>query len=133
MGLKLSLKPHERVIVNGCILRNGPRRQVLEVENRADVLRGDEMLDAQTAQTPVRKLAYQLQIALVSQLHRGDLQQQIEHDLQQLTMALPRFAALFDTVGQAAQARNFYLAFRSLAPAIAYEEQLFAHLESVQQ
>ena len=36
--LKLTLRPRERVVVNGCVIRNGDRRQSLTVENRAEVV-----------------------------------------------------------------------------------------------
>lgn len=129
MGLKLTLKPNERVIVNGCILRNGPRRQVLEVENRANVLRGDEMLDAESAQTPVRKIAYQMQIALVSPQHRAEYDMHIATGLTALSRALPRFSRDILEAEDLAAAGNFYAAFRALSPVIAHEDRLFAHLD----
>ena len=39
MPLKLSLKPGETFVVNGAVVRNGDRRGVLLLENRARVLR----------------------------------------------------------------------------------------------
>lgn len=40
MALKLSLKPDERVLVNGAWLRNGNRKGVLLVESNARIVRG---------------------------------------------------------------------------------------------
>ncbi len=40
MALKLSLKPDERVLVNGVWLRNGARKGVLLVESSARIVRG---------------------------------------------------------------------------------------------
>ena len=132
MALKLTLKPFERIIVNGCVLRNGSRRQTLEVENRADVLRGEEMLDAASARTPVRKTAYAMQIALVSPQHRDTYIPQIHADLDALAQALPRFAPQIDQARAQVDALNFYSAFRALAELIAHEDRLFAHLEQKQ-
>lgn len=133
MGLRLTLKPHERVIVNGCILRNGARRQVLDVENRADILRGDDMLSAETAQTPVRRIAYQLQIALVSQQHRAEYMDLIRSGLASLKEALPRFCAQISDAQDFATAGNHYAAYRALVPVIAHEDLLFAHIEKASQ
>lgn len=127
MGLRLTLKPDERVIVNGCILRNGPRRHVLEVENRADVLRGDEMLDAETATTPARRIAYQIQIVLVSPPHRASLQPQLETGLAALALALPSFAPAIAAAGTALAGGSYYAAFRALTPLFPYEDRLLSH------
>lgn len=129
MPLRLTLKPHERIIVNGCILRNGPRRHVLEVENRADVLRGDEMLEAETAQTPARRLAYHIQIALVSQAHRPEFVARVLADIPALALALPRFDQKLSDIKIMVSEGQFYTAFRALTEVIAYEDHLFAHLE----
>lgn len=126
MPLHLSLRPGERIIINGCVLKNGPRRQTLEIENRADVLRGDEMLEEATARTPARRTAYQIQIALVSQSHRGDLLRQISDGLDALAQALPRFSAAIREAETCLQTHNFYGAFRALAPVIRHEDTLFA-------
>ncbi len=133
MGLRLTLKPYERVIVNGCILRNGARRQVLDVENRADILRGDDMLTAVTAQTPARRIAYQLQIALVSQQHRAEYMALILSGLAALKIALPRFAEQIADAADFATAGNHYAAYRALVPVIAHEDLLFAHIEKASQ
>lgn len=126
MALRLTLKPNERVIVNGCILKNGPRRHVLEVENRADVLRGDEMFDATTASTPGRRIAYQIQIMLVSPSHRAELAPRVKSDLDDLMQVLPRFAALISKVHQELAEGSYYAAFRALQPVFVYEDQLLS-------
>ena len=126
MGLRLTLKPEERVIVNGCILRNGPRRHVLEVENRADVLRGDEMLDAETATTPARRIAYQIQIALVSPPHRETLLPQIEAGLLALAGALPSFSRAISDAKSALAESAYYAAFRALTPVFPHEDRLLS-------
>lgn len=128
MPLRLTLRPHERIIVNGCILKNGARRHVLEVENRADVLRGDDMLDDASAQTPVRRVAYHIQIALVSAQHRGEFTPRILAALNELASALPRFAKQIAEAEARVNAGDFYAAFRCLTEAIAHEDLLFSQV-----
>ncbi|WP_158617269.1 flagellar biosynthesis repressor FlbT [Falsigemmobacter faecalis] len=132
MPLHLSLRPGERIIINGCVLKNGPRRQTLEIENRADVLRGEEMLEEATARTPARRIAYQIQIALVSHAHRADLLPQITEGLEALARALPRFAAPIAEAETCLQAQNFYGAFRALSAVIRHEDTLFARFSPEQ-
>lgn len=132
MPLRLTLRPHERIIVNGCILKNGPRRHVLEVENRADVLRGDDMLDDASAQTPARRAAYHIQIALVSPPHRAEFTPRILQALAELALALPRFAPQLAEAEARLQAGDYYAAFRALGDLIAHEDRLFSQLVEAQ-
>ncbi|MEO0466682.1 MAG: flagellar biosynthesis repressor FlbT [Pseudomonadota bacterium] len=55
MPLKLSLKPGETFVVNGAVVRNGDRRGVLLLENRARVLREKDILHPEDAQTPAER------------------------------------------------------------------------------
>lgn len=132
MPLRITLKPDERIIVNGCILKNGPRRHVLEIENRADVLRGDEMLDAASATTPTRRIAYHVQIALVSVQHREQYVPGIETDLDALSVALPRYSRDIQTAKALVGEGNFYAAFRALSEVMAHEDKLFSMLDRTQ-
>lgn len=125
MGLKLKLNPNERLIVNGCILRNhGHRRLEIEIENRADVLRSSEMLDAESAKTPVSRLCYKVQIALVSTAERKKLLPEITERLAQLRSAIPsQKDELVEIEGLVADG-EFYAASRRLQALIPYEARL---------
>ena len=57
MGLKLTLRPNEQIIVNGCAIRNTGRTHALHIESRADVIRGKDLLDPKEAVTPVSPLS----------------------------------------------------------------------------
>ncbi|MEO0981116.1 MAG: flagellar biosynthesis repressor FlbT [Pseudomonadota bacterium] len=55
MPLKLSLKPGETFILNGAVVRNGERRGVLLLENRARILREKDIMMPEQAETPVTR------------------------------------------------------------------------------
>lgn len=55
MPLKLSLKPGETFILNGAVVRNGDRRGVLLLENKARVLREKDIMQPEDATTPTRR------------------------------------------------------------------------------
>lgn len=125
MGLKLKLNPNERLIVNGCILRNhGHRRLEIEIENRADVLRSSEMLDAESANTPVSRLCYKVQIALVSPAERKKLLPEILARLAQLSRAMPSRKDELEAIATLVEERELYAASRRLQALIPYEARL---------
>ncbi len=66
MGLRLRLRPNERIIVNGCVLTNGDRRNTITVSSFGQVLRGKYVLQPEDARTPIRRLYFTIQMLLIS-------------------------------------------------------------------
>ncbi len=56
MALKLTLKPGERIAINGAVIINGDRRSSVVLENRARVLRERDILRPEAATTPATRL-----------------------------------------------------------------------------
>ena len=44
MPLKLSLKPNEKIVLNGAVVQNGDRRTTLLLQNKASVLREKDIM-----------------------------------------------------------------------------------------
>lgn len=62
MGLRLSLKPHEGLIINGAALRNGDRPVSFLIENQCKFLRESEIMHERDADTDCKKLCVTLQV-----------------------------------------------------------------------
>ena len=130
MALKLSLKPNERIVINGCVIRNADKRQSLTIESRADVIRGQDLLSPEEASTPVKRVYFAIQTALTDLAWRDRMLKPIQKQLAILavTFEAPRGdyaveAATFVSTG------DFYKALRALRPLMEHEAQLLASLE----
>lgn len=73
MALRLTLKPNERILINGCVVRNADRRQMLVIENQADIVREADLLDESEARSPVKEVYFFIQAALLDPDVRGKL------------------------------------------------------------
>ena len=62
MPLKLSLKPHERFVVNGAVMVNGDRKSDVIVQNKASILREKDILQPDDVQTPLRRVYFPIQM-----------------------------------------------------------------------
>src|SRR6478735_8859073 len=62
MGLRLSLKPYERLIINGASIRNGDRPVSFLIENQCKFLREREIMHESEADTDCKKLCVTLQV-----------------------------------------------------------------------
>ncbi|WP_439561824.1 flagellar biosynthesis repressor FlbT [Roseinatronobacter sp.] len=127
MALKLTLKPDERIIVNGCAMRNSSRRHVLTIETHADVIRGHDLLDSDGIVTPVRRVYFLIQTALT----RADLREDLVTPIQkQLAVLATVFGG--SSCGQIFEAANFvsigdyYKALSALRPVLRHEEEIMS-------
>lgn len=58
MPLKLSLKPGEKFVLNGAVIANGDKRTSLIIQNKACVLREKDIMQAEDADTPARRIYF---------------------------------------------------------------------------
>jgi flagellar biosynthesis repressor protein FlbT len=56
MPLRLELKPNERLIINGALLRNGDRRSTFLIETQCKFLRESEIITESEADTACKQL-----------------------------------------------------------------------------
>lgn len=125
MSLRLTLKPGELVVVNGCAIRNADRRQVIIIENQADVVRGKDLITAEEASTPVSRVYHMIQSALVDAKEREKIVPRIQQHLGVL-------ATVFGTerVGHVFRAANhvsigdYYKALAEMRHLLSHERHL---------
>ena len=61
MPLKITLKPHERMIVGGAVITNGNTRCDLLIENKVSILRQKDIMSEKDADSPCRKIYFTIQ------------------------------------------------------------------------
>jgi len=125
LPLRLTLKPEERIIVNGCVIRNAARRQTLTIENRADVVRGHDLLKEHEAKTPVTRVYFLIQTVLVAAELRDEFNPRIQKQLAELVTV---FGANYtDNILRAANfvsIGDYYKALRALSGIMKHEREL---------
>ena len=130
MGLRLTLKPNERIVINGCVIRNNDRRQLLIIENQADVVREADLLDDNDVRTPVKEVYFFIQSALLDTKIREKVVPIVQKKLGQLA---PVFhdeitVHIFDAANHVS-CGNYYKAMRALRPVVEYEATLYKMLD----
>lgn len=125
MSLKLTLKPDELFVVNGCVMRNSNRRHTLIIENFADVIRGADLLSEETANTPVKQVYFLIQTALIEPTMREDLNPHIQKQLGKLfTVFGDEMREKILTAANHVSTFDYYKALASLRSVAKYEERL---------
>ena len=67
MALKLSLKPGERLVLNGAVLQNGDRRGVILLQNKASVLREKDIMQEDEANSPSRRIYFAVMMMYIDE------------------------------------------------------------------
>lgn len=129
MALRLTLKPNEKIVINGCVIRNADRRQTLTIENQADVVRGVDLLDETSAATPVKKVYFFIQSALLRPEIRDDIVPIIQQKLAHLVPVFhDQIAGHIFEAANHVSAGNYYKAMRALRDVMRYEAELLEML-----
>ena len=66
MALKVELKPGERVIIGDCVVTNADQRTRLIIEGDTPILREKDILTADSANTPAKRIYLAVQLMYLS-------------------------------------------------------------------
>ena len=67
MALKIFLKPHERMIIDGAVITNGSASTELLIENRVPLLRQKDILTETDADSPGKRIYLIIQLMYIDE------------------------------------------------------------------
>ena len=123
MGLKVELKPGERFIVGECLITNGDQRTRLLIEGQAPILREKDIMTAEAANTPAKRIYLAVQLMYTShdpRLHHETYFILMRDLMQAAPSAWPHIVAVSNHI----LAGEMYKALKSAKALIAYEKEL---------
>ncbi len=126
MGLKVELKPGERIILGESVVTNGDQRTRLIIEGEAPILREKDIMTPETADTPCKRVCLVVQLMYLSR----DPKQ--HHDtyfklVKEIIAAAPSTSGYFDRINNQILTGNNYKALKEAQLLIEYEKELLAN------
>jgi len=124
MPLKITLKPHERMIVGGAVITNGNAKCDLLIENKVSILRQKDIMSEKDADSPCRKIYFTIQLMYI------DEENLIEHHntywklVQDIVKAAPSMLALIDQISEQILNNKYYQALKLARKLIDYEQEV---------
>ncbi len=124
MALKITLKPHEKLILGGAVITNGQHKCEFVVENKVPILRQNNILSPDQAETPA------LRIYLTIQLMYVDPQNKVTHQrfywqlVKEFVEAAPSALELVDRINEHVYKEAYYKALKSAQQLIHYEQEV---------
>ena len=132
MPLKLSLKPHEKFVLNGAVLMNGDRRASLVIENKASILREKDIMQSEEADTPIKRIYFPIMMMYLDEAGADRYYDEFVRRLTEFMGVIANTDILADCVAisKNCMAREYYRALMQCRKLIDYEDERLGHVPS---
>jgi len=124
MSLKITLKPYEKVIIGGAVIKNGTSSSHLLIENNVPILRQSDILSEHEATTPCRRIYLAIQLMYIDEKHSAEIHPIYWELVRELLGAVPSMKDLISQISQAILSDRYYQALKLTKKLMAYEEEL---------
>jgi flagellar protein FlbT len=126
MGLKVELKPGERIIIGDCVITNADQRTRFLIEGEAPILREKDILTPARADTPGKRIYLAVQLMYTSRDPRAHHETYFSL-MRDMIQAAPSTWSYIETVNNHILAGEMYQALKVTRKLIAYEKELLDH------
>jgi flagellar protein FlbT len=127
MPLKLSLKPNEKILINGAVIENCGGRCELAIHNTASLLRQKDILREENATTPAKRIFFLLQMIYISNEQREQRLALFRQILAEFISASPSSVDLVLEINRLAEASDYYAAMQVCRKLIQHEQRILDH------
>ncbi len=124
MALKISLKPHERIIIGGSVVANGATRSDLIIENSVPILRKKDIMAEREANTPCKKIYFTIQLMYIDEKNLGKHHAMYWALVQDVVNAAPSTLTLIDEISEHILNDRYYFALKTAKKLIDYEQEV---------
>jgi flagellar protein FlbT len=128
MALQLNLRPGERVILGGAVVRNGSSRARLRIENEIPVLRESDILRPGAVRTPCEGVYFALQLAYVDPSRSGEHLETYRDLADQVRAAAPSSRPWLEDVDARLEAGDYYRALKCARALLTWERETLSRV-----
>jgi len=130
MALKITLKPHEKMILGGAVIANGNNTGChLIIENKVPILREKDILSENDADSPCRRLYFIVQLMYIDEenliLHHNNYWKLVK----ELVKAVPSTVGIIDHISEEIVSGRYYQALKLSQKLIDYEQEVISRVQ----
>ncbi|MEN6373898.1 MAG: flagellar biosynthesis repressor FlbT [Smithella sp.] len=130
MALKITLRPDEKIIIAGALIKNGDRTAHLLIENKVPFLREKEILKKENTHSPASKIYFVVQLMYMNQDNIVDHQRLYWKLVNAFVKAAPSSLELIDKINRQILTSRYYKALKYVRELIKYEQLLTSGLKA---
>jgi len=125
MSLKITLKPHEQMIVGGAVVSNSADKKIdLTIENNVPILRQKDIISENSTDTPCRRIYFVIQLMYIDEQNLTKHHNTYWRLVQDLIKAVPSMLGIIDQISEQITSGNYYQALKLAKKMIAYEQEV---------
>jgi flagellar protein FlbT len=124
MALKISLKPHEKMIIGGAVIANGPSKCEFLVESSVPILRQNSIMTPDKADTPSRRIYLAIQLMYIDPANIEEHQRLYWMLVKDFIQAAPSSLDIIDHINELIFQGHHYRALKSAQKLIDFEQEV---------
>jgi flagellar biosynthesis repressor protein FlbT len=128
MALKISLKPNERMIIDGAVIMNGGKKTEFVVENKVPILRQNNIMSEKAADTPCKRLYLTAQLIYIDGAKREAHQDHFIKHSEEIVQAAPSMKSYITKMIDSISKTEFYKALKIGRDLIEYEAEVLSRV-----
>jgi flagellar biosynthesis repressor protein FlbT len=124
MTLKITLKPHEKMILGQAVITNGSNKCEFIIENNVPILRQNDILSPDGAETPALRIYLAVQLMYVDQANLSTHQKLYWQLVEEFLDAAPSALPLIDRINELVFKEQYYQALKLAQKLVSYEQEV---------
>jgi flagellar biosynthesis repressor protein FlbT len=124
MALKITLKPHEKLIIGGAVISNGNTKTELIIENNVTILREKDIINLKDADSPCKKIYFVIQMMYVDEKNIAEHHKTYWELVKDIVEASPSTRPMLQVISNDILHRKFYQALKATRKLIEYEREV---------
>jgi flagellar protein FlbT len=124
MALKITLKPHERMIIGGAVVTNGDTRTDMTIENKVPLLRQKDIMGEKDANSLCKKIYFVIQLMYIDEENLLTHQRAYWKLIRELLDAAPRMTGFADQINEHILSGKYYQALKLARELIEFEQEV---------
>jgi flagellar protein FlbT len=128
MALKISLKPGERVIMGGALIKNGKVKSDFVIQNTVPVLREKDIMGSKEADSPCKRIYFAIQLTYIDEKNIEEHRRTYWKLVKDVVEAAPSTLRLIDKISDHILHERYYQALKLTTKLIEYERGIMNHV-----
>jgi flagellar protein FlbT len=126
MSLKVELKPGEKLLIGTCVVTNSDQRTRIFIDGRAPILREKDILTAETANSPAKRIYLAVQLMYINE-DVSSLRNDYFQLINDIVRAAPSTVPIVDEINNEILTGSLYKALKAARKLIQYEQDLLSN------
>lgn len=130
MPLKITLRPEERMIIGGAVIRNGDKTSTFYIENKVPLLREKDIMREEDADTYCSKIYFIIQLMYIDSANVVRYHNTYWKLIRDLVEAVPRTVGLVDQISQQILEGDYYQALKLAKKLLSFEKEVLKRVKN---